>query len=202
MALRRLRSTAPGTADRVDDAVAEEPVELAPGGPKGRPTPKRSEARAGRGSAALAPPANRKEAAARARSERRRKASGTQAALRSGDISRMPERDRAPERVLTRDVVDSRRTFGPVFLGVFILYFVASLAPSSGLRLAAVLLMLLAFVLEIADCVRLGTLSQRRVQARYPGSTVKVRLYAAHRAVLPRRMRLPRARVALGADVR
>jgi hypothetical protein len=210
MALLKRRSTPADTsaADNPDTAAAADtaPDQLegaavpAKTEGKGRPTPKRSEARAARAraGAAYATPANRKEARAQGREERRRKSQEYRAAMMSGDVSKLPERERAPERVLARDFVDSRFNVGPFFLLVAVVYFVGGAVPNLYVRQAAALLMLVGILVVVVDSIVLARQVTKRVAERYPNSQLRVRAYAAQRALLPRRWRLPRPRVARG----
>jgi hypothetical protein len=181
-------------------AAAAEAVEAG----KGRPTPKRSDARAARGKsgAGSRAPASRKEARDRSRTERRTQSQSYRSAMLSGDIAKLPPRERAPERILARDVVDSRFNVGPMFLAVAALYFIGGLIRVDYVRAVVTVLMIAGILCVIVDSVFLAFLVTRRVHERYPDSTAKIRLYAAQRALLPRRWRLPRPRVERGAKIR
>jgi hypothetical protein len=213
MALLRRRSnpteTTAGktTASSAPASVATSTSESARGaagepkaGGKGRPTPKRSEARAARahGGLALATPTDRKEARSQARTERRRKSQEYRAAMLSGDISKLPERERAPERILARDFIDSRINVGPFFLIVAAVYFVGGVIPNIYVRVGATYLMLVGILAVIVDTLVLTRQVTNRVAAKYPDSRVRVRAYAAQRALLPRRWRMPRPRISRG----
>ncbi|WP_131787026.1 DUF3043 domain-containing protein [Protofrankia symbiont of Coriaria ruscifolia] len=167
------------------------------GSGKGRPTPKRSEARAARarGGSAVTTPASRKEARARSREERRRTTREYRTAMLSGDVNKLPPRERAPERVLARDFVDTRRNVGPFFLAAAALYFVGGIVPNTYVRLITTCLMLLGILAVVADSLVLVRRVGRRVTERYPDSHVKVRAYSVQRALLPARWRMPRPRV-------
>lgn len=167
---------------------------------KGRPTPKRSEARAARTRAgtALTTAGTKKEARAQARAERRRKSQEHRAAMLSGDVAKLPERERAPERVLARDFVDSRFNIGPFFLLVAAVYFVGGVVPNAYVRLIATYLMLVGILAVVVDSIVLARQVTARVAEKYPNSRLRVRAYAAQRALLPRRWRMPRPRVGRG----
>jgi hypothetical protein len=166
---------------------------------KGRPTPKRSDARAARSTvSSYSPAANTKEGRQRGRDERRRAVSEQRAALRSGDLSRMPARERAPERVLARDVVDSRINAGSFFLVAIVVYFVGGLVPNGLVRLIAVYIMILGIAAVAVDGFFLARKVSKTVQERYPDSQAKVRAYAVQRSLVPRRWRTPPARVQRG----
>src|SRR5436305_14520896 len=97
---------------RVSEAPADD--EGKPAG-KGRPTPKRADARKRRRTAT---PTNRKEAAALRRQRLREERMAQRQALVSGDERHLPARDAGPARRLARDVVDSRFTIGPVLFAL------------------------------------------------------------------------------------
>ncbi len=167
------------------------------GAGKGRPTPKRSQARAARarGGSVVTTPASRKEARARSRDERRRTTREYRTAMLSGDVNKLPPRERAPERVLARDFVDTRRNVGPFFLAAAAVYFVGGIVPNAYVRLAATCLMLLGILAVVVDSLLLARQVSRRVAEKYPDSRVRVRAYAVQRALLPARWRMPRPRV-------
>ncbi|WP_163553144.1 DUF3043 domain-containing protein [Candidatus Frankia alpina] len=194
MALLKRRGSAEVDAEPLAEQV--EPVE--PADPrrtaaKGRPTPKRSDARAARGKSAA--PTGKGASRQDAKSTRRRQSQEYRAAMMSGDVSRLPPRERAPERVLARDLVDTRITVGPFFLVAAVVYFVGGLIPNGAVRLAATLLMLIGIIAVVIDSIVLSWQVSRKVAERYPDSRVRVPAYAAQRALLPRRWRLPRPRV-------
>ncbi|WP_261565849.1 DUF3043 domain-containing protein [Frankia gtarii] len=200
MALLKRRGPAEVDAEPLAEQV--EPVELDPSADprrtaaKGRPTPKRSDARASRGKSAA--PTGKGASRQDAKSSRRRQSQEYRAAMMSGDVSRLPPRERAPERVLARDLVDTRITVGPFFLVAAVVYFVGGLIPNGVVRLAATLLMLIGIIAVVVDSIVLSWQVSRKVAERYPDSRVRVRAYAAQRALLPRRWRLPRPRVSRG----
>ncbi|MDT3446113.1 MULTISPECIES: DUF3043 domain-containing protein [unclassified Pseudofrankia] len=166
---------------------------------KGRPTPKRSQARAARSTVgAFSPSANTKDGRQRDRGERRRAMAEQRAALRSGDLSKMPARERVPERVLARDVVDSRINAGSLFLFAIVVYFVGGIVPNGYVRLVAVYVMILGIAAVVIDGFFLARKVSKAVQERYPDSRVKVRAYAVQRSLVPRRWRMPPPRVSRG----
>lgn len=163
---------------------------------KGRPTPKRSQARATRSTGGtFGAPATTKEARARDRSARRTAVQEQRAAMRSGDLSRMPAGERVPERLLARDIVDSRYNVGPVFLIVIVVFYLGSFFPNRSVHTVVLYLMLLGLFSIIADSYYLAQKVSRAVAEEYPGSQVKVKMYAVRRAIAPRRFRMPKARV-------
>jgi hypothetical protein len=171
----------------------EKPVLVKPGG-KGRATPSRKEAVAARRNRPASTASNSKEAKQLAKEERRRKAQNYREAMVSGDISRLPPREKAPERVLARDVVDGRRNFGPVFLFLLIANFASSVLPSLATRILFTYLLMLALTIFVIDAFLLARKVSAAVQERYPGSRVPVKVYSIQRALLPGRFRMPRPR--------
>jgi len=156
---------------------------------KGRPTPKRRDARKRR---RMATPTNRKEAAA-LRRERLREQRGLQRqALQTGDERHLPARDAGPAKKLTRDYVDGRFTMGQVFFGMIIFVFGLAFVPSRTVRGIANALMLFAFVIVVIDSVRVGRGAKRAVQEKYGDKeTMGILPYAMLRSMQPRRLRRP-----------
>jgi Protein of unknown function (DUF3043) len=196
MALLKKRNPAETEpAPEATEAAGSPAVRPATG--KGRPTPKRAAARAARprGAGPVGASTKGKEGRTRIRAERRRVSQEYRAAMMSGDVSKLPERERAKERVLARDFVDTRFNVGPFFLITAAIYFVGGLMPVWYVRLAAVWLMVLGIVAVVVDSAVLARQVTRRVAEKYPDSRVRVRAYSVQRALLPRRWRMPRPRV-------
>jgi hypothetical protein len=182
----------------VSEAASTEQGSTEQGKPagKGRPTPKRDEARKKRRAAT---PTNRKEAAALRRQRMREQRSAQRQALVTGDERHLPARDAGPARRLARDIVDSRFTLGQIFFGVILLVLLLSFFPA----IAAItnLVMLLLFVGVIVDAVRLGRQAHREVAEKYGDKDATgITGYAAMRALQPRRLRRPPARVSRGGE--
>ncbi|WP_051467646.1 MULTISPECIES: DUF3043 domain-containing protein [Pseudofrankia] len=198
---KRSRDTAPedsGAEVEVDvDEYASPDARMT--AKKGRPTPKRSEARAARSTVGtLGSAANTKEGRQRDKGDRRRAMAEQRAALRSGDLSKMPARERVPERVLARDIVDSRINAGSFFLVAIVVYFIGGIVPNGYIRLVAVYVMIVGIAAVAIDGFFLVRKVSRAVQERYPDSRVKVKVYAVQRSLVPRRWRMPPPRVARG----
>ncbi|EIV96496.1 DUF3043 domain-containing protein [Frankia sp. QA3] len=198
MALLKRRGSADSEplAEQVEPVEPDSSADPRRTAAKGRPTPKRSDARAARGKTAA--PTGKGASRQDAKTARRRQSQEYRAAMMSGDVSRLPPRERAPERVLARDLVDTRISVGPYFLLAAVVYFVGGLIPNGVVRLAATLLMLVGIIAVVVDSIVLSWQVSRKVAERYPDSRVRVRAYAAQRALLPRRWRLPRPRVSRG----
>ena len=205
MALLKKRNAATDSDTAADTMTAEAPAPAVPASPrytpgKGRPTPKRSEARAAR--TKVRPPANSKEARARRRAERRAESQRYREAMLSGDVSKLPPREQVPERVLARDFVDTRINVGPFFLIAAVIYFVGGLVPNFYVQVTATYVMLVGIIAVVVDSIVLARQVSRKVAEKYPNSRVRVRAYAVQRALLPRRWRLPRPRVSRGDLIR
>ncbi len=172
-------------------------------GGKGRATPTRKEAQASRrsgGSVRRAPtrpgakPNDPKAARIAMREARREKAAEYRRAMNSGDISKLPARERVPERILARDYVDQRRNIGPLGLGLFLALYLLSLAPVGPVRFAAVVLFPICVLAIAGDSIYVARKVTRLVREKYPNTTVKVKGYAGQRAMMPARWRQPRPR--------
>jgi hypothetical protein len=173
--------------------------DTAPAPGKGRPTPKRSEARKQR---RVATPTNRKEAAALRRSKQREQRTAQRQALLTGDEKNLPARDAGPGKRLARDYVDSRFTIGQIFFGLIFAVLALSFIPNPVVRGTANLLMLVAFAGVVVNSVMVGKAARRLVEERYGDKeSAGVTGYALMRAMQPRRMRRPPAKVERGDDI-
>ena len=98
--------------------------------------------------------------------------------------------------MLARDIVDSRRNIGPLFLVLALLYFISPVTRSFPVVVTAQVLMFAGLVAVITDSVLVGRKVNKAIIAQGLDPTVKVRAYSAQRALLPRRWRMPKARTA------
>lgn len=189
-------------------------------GPKGRPTPKRNEARRQGRKGPIAPaPMNSAEARARrktlagpklSREERRDQRTASRARMSdrrermmAGDEAYLLPRDQGPVRRYVRDLVDARWNvlglFMPSALGLLAFMFAL---PQLQFYMSPAMLLLMA--LMTIDGVVLGRKVGKRVDAKFPNNTEshwKLGIYAAGRASQMRRMRAPKPQVERGADV-
>ena len=185
---------------------------------KGRPTPKRRDAQGNRRVPAGPPPATRAEARARkkalkssmskderkaARQEVRAKRREQQAAMMNGDERYMRATDRGPERRLIRDIVDSRRSAGGLFMPMaMVVVFSMFLGPIQNL----IFLVMMAFIVIIAlEGYFVGKfIICPRVRARYPDTQLggwTMGWYGFRRGVTLRSMRAPKPQVKYGEKV-
>ncbi|MEV8312892.1 DUF3043 domain-containing protein [Streptomyces sp. NPDC059900] len=169
-----------------------------PEAPKGRPTPKRSEAQTQRRSVANTP-VTRKEAAKRQRNERRVQMDKQRQALASGDERYLPARDKGPVRKFARDFVDSRFCIAEFFLPLAVIILVLSMVRVPQLQNIALLLWLFVIVLIIVDSVTTAFRLKKRLNERFPSENKKGAVaYALMRTLQMRRLRLPKPQVKRG----
>ncbi|MET8610957.1 MULTISPECIES: DUF3043 domain-containing protein [Streptomyces] len=182
---------------------ADKPVNFSkqprdPQAPKGRPTPKRSEAQSQRRSVAHTP-TNRKDAAKRSREERRQALERQRQALASGDERYLPARDKGPVRRFARDWVDSRFNVAEFFLPLAIVILVLSVVRVPALQNIALLLWAVVIVLIVLDAAVSGFRLKKRLKERFPdGNTRGAVAYALMRSLQMRRLRLPKPQVKRG----
>ncbi len=212
------------TDDR-DDAMSDARPDGSSGqrattAPKGKPTPKRSEASRKRGPVAPAP-LNSAEARRRRkelggpklsrgekkaqRSERRTVMSQRRERMMAGEAAYLLPRDQGPVRKYVRDVVDSRRNilglFMPSALG---LVFVMLAVPSVQVQQLLSPAMLVLVLVMVIDGFVLGRRVNRLADEKFGENSEsgwKLGFYAASRASQLRRMRAPRPQVERGARV-
>jgi len=169
-----------------------------PQAPKGRPTPKRSEAQSQRRSVANTP-TTRKEAAKRQRDERRSQMDRQRQALAGGDERYLPARDKGPVRKFARDFVDSRFCIAEFFLPLAVVILVLSMVRVPVLQNVALLLWLFVIVLIVVDSVGIALRLKKQLAERFPNEPKKGAVaYALMRTLQMRRLRLPKPRVKRG----
>jgi Protein of unknown function (DUF3043) len=210
---------APGAPDQ-DSGSADAAARAARTGPKGRPTPKRNEARRQGKKGPVAPaPMTAAEARARrktlagpklSREERRAERTASRSRMTdrrermmAGDEAYLLPRDQGPVRRYVRDVVDARRNvlglFMPSALGL--LAFMFGL-PQLQYYMSPAMMGIMAVM--TVDGIVLGRKVGKLVDAKFPNNTDshwKLGIYAAGRASQMRRMRSPRPQVERGASV-
>jgi hypothetical protein len=111
-------------------------------------------------------------------------------------------RDRGPERLLVRNVVDSRRTVGTWFFGGALVVLIGSSgAMPPAIRLASNLMWAALALGVIVDSVVICRKVKKLVRERFPKSEQKMGslyLYAVTRSITFRRMRMPKPKVQIG----
>jgi Protein of unknown function (DUF3043) len=199
-----------GSADAADptapapaNADGELTDQLVKASGKGRPTPKRHEAQGRRPGPPPPPPTTRKEAYKRMREQQAAQRAGNRRAMLAGDESALPARDRGPVRKLVRDIVDSRRNVGGLFLVVAGIALVGTIVPNLAVRSAATFLLFAYFILLIGDSVLLGRRISRTVAERFPKEKRPRGFvwYGISRGTMVRRWRFPKPEVKVGAEV-
>lgn len=176
----------------------EKPKAHDPQAPKGRPTPKRSEAEALRRAVAK-PPLTRKEAAKRSKERRKEALAKQREALVTGDERYLPLRDRGPVRRFARDFVDAKWHVAEYFLPIAVLILVMSMLPSLQARNIALLLWLGVIVMIVFDSVLTSRRLKKALRARFPDENLRgASAYALMRTLQMRRMRLPKPQIQRG----
>jgi hypothetical protein len=220
--LGRRKDNTPSDDGGSEDALraSQNGVKEAGTAPKGRPTPKRSEAARKRGPVAPAPMTaaearrRRKELGRPKLSREERKAekisrradmSERREKMMAGEDAYLLPRDKGPVRRFARDVVDSRRNvlglFMPAALG---LIFVMLAVPSVQVQRLLSPAMLVLVLIMVIDGLIVGRKVNRLVDEKFPNNTEsgwKLGFYAASRASQVRRMRAPRPQVNRGDKV-
>ncbi|MFB7569306.1 DUF3043 domain-containing protein [Streptomyces sp. NPDC056165] len=183
-------------ADKAPVSVSKQTRD--PQAPKGRPTPKRSEARSQRRSVANTS-MTRKDAAKRQREERRVQLERQRQALASGDERYLPTRDKGPVRRFARDFVDSRFNIAEFFLPMAVVILVLSMIRVPALQNIALLLWLVVIALIVLDSAVSGFRLRKRLNERFPDQGKRGAVaYALMRSLQMRRLRLPKPQVKRG----
>jgi hypothetical protein len=220
----------PAVTDQVtnaDGGAGSSSAESTPAGgtpsataPKGRPTPKRSEAAKRRGPVAPAPltaaearqrrkelrgPKLSKEERKIERLSRRADMADRREKMMAGDESYLLPRDKGPVRRYVRDVVDSRRNVLGLFMpaALAMIFFMLAL-PSLKFQQILSYAMLILVVIMLIDGFIVGRKVNQMVDEKFPDNTEsgwKLGLYAASRASQLRRMRAPRPAVERGDKI-
>ena len=192
------------TTDATPGDDGELTAQLMKAGGKGRPTPKRAEAQGRRQGPPPPPPATRKEAYKRMREQQAARRAETRRGAARGDEAYLPARDRGPVRKLVRDVVDSRRNVGSLFLAVAAVALVGTFVPSLAVKTYSSFVLFGFFLLLIVDSVVLGRRIKSAVRTRFPDGDHKMKglvWYGISRSTMIRRWRFPKPEVPLGAEV-
>ncbi|MEU0372343.1 DUF3043 domain-containing protein [Streptomyces sp. NPDC006283] len=170
-----------------------------PEAPKGRPTPKRSEAQGQRRRASSGAPLDRKEAMKRQREARRADLAKQREALASGDERYLPARDKGPVRRFVRDFVDSRFCIAEFFLPLAVVILVLSMVRVAQLQNVALLLWLGVIVLIVIDSIGLAMRLKKQLKERFPNEPKRGAVaYGLMRTLQMRRLRLPKPQVKRG----
>lgn len=168
---------------------------------KGQPTPKRRDAEANRRRTMTAPK-TRKEAARQMRERNARERKMAEQEARKGNDRYLPARDRGPAKALTRDLVDSRRTFSQYFMFLSIGIVLIAMVPVPQVQLLIYYLWIVMMAVVVFEGFLTGRRAKRMVQERLPEeSTRGIMMYAAMRGLMIRKLRMPKPRVDVGDTV-
>ncbi|RDG36250.1 DUF3043 domain-containing protein [Streptomyces corynorhini] len=185
------------TATKVTADLSTQPRD--PQAPKGRPTPKRSEAESQRRRASTTP-TDRKTAMKRQREARRADLTRQREALASGDERYLPARDKGPVRRYVRDFVDSRFAIAEFFLPLAVVILVLSMVRVGALQNIALLLWLGVIVLIVIDSIGIWLRLRKQLAERFPDTPKRGAVaYGLMRTLQMRRLRLPKPQVKRGA---
>lgn len=169
---------------------------------KGRPTPSRREAEAAR-KKAMKQPMTRKEQLRRDRDARAQMRQKQQAALRAGEGTHLPPRDRGPVRAFVRDWVDRRRNVAEYLLPVLVIVLALSFVQQPWAQFVVVYVWAAIIVLTILDEVLMVRGLKKQLRLRFPGESTKgTTMYAVLRSTQLRRFRLPSVVIERGAAPR
>jgi len=204
---RRSAGATDGTAQdspgaQSPDTPAETKTRPAAESAKGRPTPKRSVAEAGRRQPITGTRGSRAPAAPRTKEEKAKARTGRVSkyeAMRRGEAWALNPRDRGPARALARDYIDSKRRISEYYMYVLVVLLAAVFVRSKSAQ-AIISPLVLALVLVIVVDGLLIRRSLRRLMAeRLPGESARgLTMYAVMRALQIRRFRVPSPRVKPG----
>lgn len=207
MRLLRRRSDPPAAVERaepVDPASGADSLDPRRTPGKGKPTPRRREAQRRRTGPVAPPPRTRREAYRRMREQGADRKAELREGLRTGDERYLTPRDRGPERRLVRDIVDSRRNAGVLFLFVAVVYMIGLFVRDVRFQAIAVSLWLTVLVLLVADSTVLGLRIRKLIRERFPDTRQSMRgliFYGVTRATMIRRWRAPKPQASVGDRV-
>jgi hypothetical protein len=204
--VRLLRRRSDPSTEAVSDVPddPDDPVDPRRPPGKGRPTPRRREAQRRRTGPVAPPPKTRREAYRRMREQGAQRRASTREGMKTGDERYLLPRDQGPERKLVRDVVDSRRNAGTLFLFVAVIYFLGLFVRDVRFQAIAVSLWVAVLALLVMDGIVLGIRIRRLIRERFPTSKesmFRLVLYGVTRATMIRRWRAPKPQISLGDPV-
>lgn len=163
--------------------------------PKGRPTPKRSQAEQERKDR-IKPPRDTRAAAKATRVRRAAERKTMRDAMVNGDERYLPRRDQGPVRRYVRDFVDSRLSAAEFFLpgALLILVLLVAGAGDLGSYIWSVMVVVIAF-----DSLFCTTKMRRDIRRRFPDERRRGAIaYALLRSMTWRSLRTPKPRVQRG----
>lgn len=194
---RSRAKTEKAPTDKVTADLSQQPRD--PQAPKGRPTPKRSEAQTQRRRAASSAPTDRKAAMKRQREARRADLARQREALASGDERYLPVRDKGPVRRFVRDYVDSRFCIAEWFLPLAVIILILSVIQVQNIQSISLLLWLGVIILIVIDSIGISIRLKKQLRERFPDTPKRGAVaYGLMRTLQMRRLRLPKPQVKRG----
>nr|WP_202481727.1 MULTISPECIES: DUF3043 domain-containing protein [Streptomyces] len=194
---RSRAKTEKAPTDKVTADLSQQPRD--PQAPKGRPTPKRSEAQTQRRRAASSAPTDRKAAVKRQREARRADLARQREALASGDERYLPVRDKGPVRRFVRDFVDSRFCIAEWFLPLAVVILILSVIQVQNIQSISLLLWMGVIILIVIDSIGLSIRLKKQLRERFPDTPKRGAVaYGLMRTLQMRRLRLPKPQVKRG----
>jgi hypothetical protein len=181
------------------ETAEETAARLAAGTPlgKGAPTPTRKQQEAARKRPLV--PDDRKLAAKQGRQKAAEARERARLGMAAGDEKYLPVRERGPQKRFVRDYVDARFNVGEFMIPVMFLVILLTFFPDPTVQTYGIFALWTFFAVSVVDCVILGFRLTRKLERKFPGSTIeRVRWYAAMRALQLRVMRLPKPQVKRG----
>ncbi|MGQ0631091.1 MAG: DUF3043 domain-containing protein [Sporichthyaceae bacterium] len=192
MFTRREKSSAAAAEELTPVSVRKEATSQAP---KGRPTPKRSQAEQERKDR-IRPPRDTRAAAKATRARRAAERKSMREAMVNGDERYLPGRDQGPVRRYVRDFVDSRISAAEFFLpgALLILVLLVAGVGDLGSYIWSVMVVVIAF-----DSMFFTTKMRRDIRRRFPDERRRGAIaYALLRSMTWRSLRTPKPRLARG----
>lgn len=200
----RRRSDSPAEVEETGPVVVAGPDDPRRPAGKGKPTPRRRDAQKRRTGPVAPPPTTRREAYKRMREQGADRRAQLREGMRSGDERYLMPRDQGPERKLVRDIVDSRRNAGVLFLFTAAFYFVGLVIPNVQVKAAITSLWLTVLILLVVDSTVLGLKIRKLVRQRFPDTKIRMRslvFYGITRATMIRRWRAPKPQATVGQPI-
>jgi hypothetical protein len=164
---------------------------------KGQPTPSRRMQEAANKRPLV--PDDRKLAAKQARAKSAEARERARLGMAAGEDKYLPLRERGPQKRYARDYIDARFNVGEFMIPVMFLVILLTFFPDPAIQTYGILALWAFFLVAIVDCVILGFILTKKVEAKFGSDRAeKIRWYAAMRALQLRVMRLPKPQVKRG----
>jgi hypothetical protein len=197
--LFRRKSADVVTVETEPVATATHPVGKAYTAKKGSATPKRGSAKR-----VEAPPTTRREAIKKMRAKAKAERMEARAGMAAGKQQYLLKRDKGDDRVLIRDIVDSRRNLGTWFFGAAFVVIAASFSGAPAVIAMANLFWIFAMIAIVIDFVLLSLRIRKIVGQRISKPEHKPMAnyaYACMRSLSFRKIRMPAPRVKVGEAI-